>query len=128
MTDCDANSQYVQIGRRAQPAQPGLGGRMPDVEVVQHVRLGERATGVDELIGDAAESLEPFRVDEIRDGDPAAPLVVLALGLTEDRGVEHPKSLFQRCMRDVRQLAGGTHRQGARTAGFFSPVSTRSTA
>jgi hypothetical protein len=62
---------------------------MPDVEVVQDVRLGELAARVDELIRHPAEPPQPFRVDETRDRDPAAPLVLLALGLTEDRGVEH---------------------------------------
>ena len=70
---------------------------MPDVEVVQDVGLGERAACVDELVRHAAEPLEPFRVDEARDSDPAAPLVVLSLGLIEDGRVEHPTSLFQTC-------------------------------
>ncbi len=51
ITDCDANSQYVScrsVGR-AQPAQPGLGRGVADVEVEDDVRLGERPALVEEL-------------------------------------------------------------------------------
>ena len=51
----------MQVGRRAQPAQPRLVGGVPGVEVEEHVRLGERPARVDELLGDRAQPLEPRR-------------------------------------------------------------------
>ena len=46
----------MKIGRGAQPAQARLVGRVTVVQVVEHVRLGERTAALDELGGDACEA------------------------------------------------------------------------
>jgi hypothetical protein len=55
------------------------------VEVVEDVRLRQPAAGLDELSRHGAESVEPGRVHERGDRDPALPLVALALRIVEHR-------------------------------------------
>ena len=51
----------MQVGRRAEPAQARLVGRVAGVEVEHDVRLGERPRPLDELVGHGAEPVEPRR-------------------------------------------------------------------
>ena len=51
--------RLVQVGRRAEPAQPRLVGGVAGVEVEDHVRFGERAALLDELVGHRAQPFEP---------------------------------------------------------------------
>ena len=86
--------RVVQISGRAEPAQSGLVGGVSGVEVEDDVRLGQRATLLDELVGDRAQPLEPDIVDEPGNRAPTVLVVVRragrrtarAKGSRDDRG------------------------------------------
>ena len=60
-----------------------FGGRVPDVEVEDHVGFGQRAALFDELVGNGAQALQPAAVDEPLHRQPAVLPVVRALFLGE---------------------------------------------
>src|SRR5205085_9672300 len=75
----------VQVGRRAQAAEPRFVRGVSCIEVEDEVRLGQRAALVDELRSHTAQAVYPRIVDETGHGQPALLLVRGALLAGEDR-------------------------------------------
>ena len=103
--------RLVQIGRRAQATETRLRGRVPHVEVEDHVRLGQRATLLDELVGDGAETIQPRLVDQPRHRQPAVLPVVGDLRLCQRQSLLRSKHVNTLRERGPRTRRGDRCRQ-----------------